>query len=61
MFVRINKVSWNLEMIAGYQRNKKTGEYLLFFPIAGGNVKLKRDNSAYAVVDEYLSRKTHEG
>ncbi len=58
MFVQLTESFWNLEVLNSYRKNERTGEYLLMFPIGGGNVKLKRDHPAYPLVDAYLTEKT---
>lgn len=61
MFIPLSRSFWNLDTLVAYQKNPRNGNYLLMFPIGGGNIKVTPKDPSYAVVDEYCSRKTQEG
>ncbi len=58
MFLKLNRHHWNLATLTAFSKDEKTGEYLLMFPIGGGNVKVKKTHPAYHLVEAYLSSKT---
>ena len=60
MFIPLSRSFWNLDTLVVYQKNPRNGNYLLMFPIGGGNVKVKPNDPFYAIVEEYCSRKTQE-
>jgi hypothetical protein len=49
---------WDLRHVVNYRRIKRTGGFLLLFPVGGGNVKVAPDHPQFRQIESYLMSST---